>query len=334
MKSYELHPHEGLDALVAVERPEPPLGPLEVRVQVRAVSLNYRDLLVAKGAQTREHPVVPTSDGAGEVIEVGARVRTLKVGDRVAAAFFPDWIDGAFQARFHERALGGSADGMLAEQVVLEEHAWVRIPAHLSFEEASTLPCAGVTAYHALFGLDPIGPESTVVAQGTGGVSTFALQLGNAAGARVIVTTSSEAKASAAKARGAWATLDYRANPQWGAAITELTHGRGADLVVEVGGPETLGQTLEALRTGGTAAMVGVLTGFAGSVSTATVLHKLLRLRGVYVGSVRMFESLVRLLEAHELRPLVDRTFGFDEVHAAYEHLASSKHQGKVVVAL
>ena len=334
MKSYELHPHAGFASLVAVERPEPPLGPSEVRVRVRAVSLNYRDLLIAKGAQTREAPVVPASDGAGEVVEVGRDVRTLKVGDRVAAAFFPDWIDGAFQARFHQRALGGSADGMLAEQVVLGEQAWVRIPAHLSFQEAATLPCAGVTAHHALFAIDPIGPASTIVVQGTGGVSTFALQLARAAGARVIVTTSSEAKASAAKARGAWATLDYRANPQWGAAVVELTHGCGADLVVEVGGPETLGQTIEGLRTGGTAALIGVLTGFSGAVSTATVLHKLLRLQGVYVGSVRMFESLVRLLELHEIRPLVDREFGFDEVRAAYEHLASGAHQGKVVVRL
>ena len=332
MKSYELHPHAGLDALVAVDKPEPPLGPRDVRVQVRAVSLNYRDLLIAKGAETLERPVIPTSDGAGEVVEVGANVRTLNVGDRVAAAFFPEWSDGAFQPRFHQRALGGSADGMLAEQVVLEEGAWVRIPQYMSFEEASTLPCAGVTAYQALFAIDPITPESTVVAQGTGGVSTFVLQLARLAGARVIVTTSSQAKASAVVERGAWASLDYSADPQWGPAVVELTGGRGADLVVEVGGPQTLGQTLEALRTGGTAAMVGVLTGFSGAVSTATVLHKLLRLQGVYVGSVRMFESLVALLEAHEVHPVVDRVFEFAQARAAYEHLAAARHQGKVVL--
>ncbi len=332
MKSYELHANVGLDALVRVDRPEPPLGPRDVRVRIRAASLNYRDLLLAKGAAKGGPPIVPLSDGAGEVVEVGSSVRGVKSGDRVVGAFFPDWIDGDFRGEFHRRALGGSTDGMLAEQVVLEEQAWVRIPDGLSFSEASTLPCAAVTAYHALFALQPIGPGSTVLVQGTGGVSTFALQLAVAAGSRVVVTTSSASKAAAAKERGAWATVDYDTTPQWGAAVTELTEGRGVDLVVEVGGPKTLEQTLEALRTGGTAAMVGVLTGFSGTVSTATILHKLLRLRGVYVGSVRMFESLLDVLETHQIRPLIDRTFAFDEARDAYEYLASGKHQGKVVI--
>src|SRR6185437_15301736 len=195
MKAYELHPEQGFEALQLVDRPSPPaLGPHDVRVRVRAVSLNYRDIVMARGAKTRTHKTVPASDGAGEVVEVGKDVKRLKAGDRVAGAFFPTWIDGAFGEEHHANALGGSIDGMLAEEVVMPEAAWIKTPAYLSFDQASTLPCAGVTAWHALFETASLQPGDTLLVQGTGGVSVFGLQLAKAAGARVIATSSAAAK--------------------------------------------------------------------------------------------------------------------------------------------
>jgi NADPH:quinone reductase-like Zn-dependent oxidoreductase len=332
MRAYEIQPREGFDALTLVDRPTPALGPTDVRVRVHAVSLNYRDLTIARGAARRKAPVVPTSDGAGEVLEVGAAVTRHKVGDRVAAAFFPRWIDGAMSEQAHAAALGGSHDGMLAEEVVLHETAWVKMPARLSFEAAATLPCAGVTAYHALFEAVQLRPGDTVVVQGTGGVSIFGLQLARAAGARVIVTSSSAAKRERALAMGADHVIDYKAVPAWGEAVRAWTGGRGADVVVEVGGPGTFDQSAIALKYGGTMSLLGVLTGTKGEVNTYGIFHKGLRIAGIYVGSVAMFESLVRALEARQIEPVVDRSFGFGEARAAYEYLASAQHFGKVVI--
>jgi NADPH:quinone reductase-like Zn-dependent oxidoreductase len=332
IRAYELQPREGLDALTLVERPAPALGPTDVRVRVRAVSLNFRDLNVAKSARKRKAPIVPASDGAGEVIEVGAAVTRHAAGDRVAAAFFPTWIDGPLSDYHHARALGGGQDGMLAEEVVLPEASWLRLPARLSFEAAATLPCAGVTAYHALFEAAHLRAGDVVVVQGTGGVSMFGLQLAKAAGARVIVTSSSAAKRDRALALGADHVIDYKADPAWGDTARTWTGGRGADIVVEVGGPGTFDQSIAALRYGGTMSLLGVLTGLRGEVNTYGVFHKALRIAGVYVGSVAMFEGLLRALEASRIEPIIDRTFGFGEVKDAYAHLASGAHFGKVVV--
>jgi NADPH:quinone reductase-like Zn-dependent oxidoreductase len=323
---------EGLAALRRVERTAPStLAPDDVRV--RAASLNYRDLFVLRGAPSRTTPIVPLSDGAGEVIAIGERVTRVRVGDRVAASFFPTWIDGPLGEAHHARALGGGTqDGMLAEEVVLPERAWVKVPAHLTFEEAATLPCAGVTAWHALFVAAAVKPGDDVLVQGTGGVSIFALQLARAAGARVIATSSSDEKRARLEALGAATTIDYRKNPTWGELVRAATGGRGVDIAVDVGGPGTFNESVKALRYGGTLSILGVLTGIEGAINTHAAFHKTLRVHGVYVGSVAMFEDFVRALEATQIRPVVDRTFLFDDAPAAYEHLMSGKHVGKIVI--
>ena len=332
MRAYEIQPREGFDAIALVDRPAPALGPTDVRVRVRAVSLNYRDLTIVRGAAKRTAPVIPTSDGAGEVIEVGTAVTRHKVGDRVAAAFFPNWLDGGMSEQAHAAALGGSHDGMLAEEAVLPETALIRLPARLSFEAAATLPCAGVTAYHALFEGAQLRAGDVVLLQGTGGVSIFGLQLARAAGARVIITSSSAAKRERALAMGADHVIDYKAEPAWGDAARAWTGGRGADVVVEVGGPGTFDQSVAALRYGGTMSLLGVLTGTKGEVNTYGIFHKGLRVAGIYVGSVAMFEGLLRALEARQIDPVIDRTFGFAEAREAYAYLASGAHFGKVVI--
>jgi NADPH:quinone reductase-like Zn-dependent oxidoreductase len=332
LKAYELHPDEGFAALRTVERTLPGLGPQDVRVRVRAVSLNYRDLRVLAGAAKRKAPVVPVSDGAGEVVAIGPEVTRVAVGDRVAAGFFPTWLRGDLAEDHHRSALGGSVDGMLAEEVVLPETAWVRLPAYLSFEQAATLPCAGVTAWHALFEAATLRPGDSVLVQGSGGVSIFALQLARTAGAHVIATSSSADKRARLERMGARTTVDYRANPKWGDAVREATGGRGVDVAVEVGGAGTFDQSVRALRYGGTMSLLGILAGTQGPIDTYAVFHKNLRVHGVYVGSVAMFEDLLRVLDASKLEPVIDRVFGFAEVRAAYEHLQSGAHFGKVVI--
>jgi len=332
MKTYELHPREGFDALTIVERKAKDVGPDDVRVRVRAVSLNFRDLMVARRAQTMKAPIVPASDGAGEVIAVGSAVTRLAVGDRVAASFFPTWVDGDLSDAHHAAALGGQVDGMLAEEVVLPERAWVRVPAHLSFEEAATLPCAGVTAYNALFEAATLRAGDTVLVQGTGGVSIYALQLAKVAGARVIVTSQSAEKRAKAKALGADHVIDYKETPAWGEVARAWTGGRGVDVAVEVGGPGTFDQSVASLRYGGTMSLLGVLTGTKGEVNTYAIFHKAIRVAGVYVGSVAMFEGLNRAMAASAIKPIVDRAFAFDQAKEAYAYLASAKHFGKVVI--
>lgn len=332
MKAFELHPEDGFDALQLVERPRPALNAGDVRVRVRAVSLNYRDLMVARGSKKRAKRIVPVSDGAGEVIEVGADVRRLAAGDRVAAAFFPTWLDGPFAEEHHANALGGSLDGMLAEEVVLPERAWVKIPSRYSFEQAATLPCAGVTAWHALFEAAAVEPGDTVLVQGGGGVSTFALQLARFAGAGVIATSSSAEKRARLEQMGALATIDYTADPKWGEAVRAAAGNRGVDLVVEVGGAGTFDQSVAALRYGGHMSLLGILAGTQGPINTYAIFHKNIRIHGVYVGSIAMFERLVRALERSTIAPVIDRVFPFDEARAAYEYLASGAHFGKVVI--
>jgi NADPH:quinone reductase-like Zn-dependent oxidoreductase len=298
------------------------------------VSLNYRDLMVARGSKKRAMRIVPVSDGAGEVIEIGEGVRRVAVGDRVAGAFFPTWQDGPFAEEYHANALGGSLDGMLAEEVVLPERAWVKIPPRYSFEQGATLPCAGVTAWHALFEAATVKPGETVLVQGGGGVSTFALQLATHAGAQVIATSSSPAKRARLEQMGAAATIDYKADAKWGDAARAAAGDGGVDLVVEVGGAGTFDQSIAALRYGGHMSLLGILAGTQGTINTYAIFHKNIRIRGVYVGSVAMFEQLVRVLEHSTIDPAVDRVFDFESARAAYEHLASGAHFGKVVIRI
>jgi NADPH:quinone reductase-like Zn-dependent oxidoreductase len=336
MRTWELQARPGFDALTHGERPSPDVGAGEVKVRVRAVSLNYRDVLIARGAEKAlRSPRVPASDGAGEVVAVGTGVTRWKVGDRVMASFFPHWVDGELSDAHHASALGGhGADGMLREEVVLPEHSWVRVPAGYSFEEAATLPCAGVTAWQALFEVASLRPGETVLLQGSGGVSVFALQLARAAGARVLMTSSSADKARRLRELGADEVIDYRAHPGWGERAWALTGGRGVDLVVDVGGQATINQSSAALRYGGTVSMLGVLTGARGEVDLHAIFHRRQTIRGVYVGSVSMFGRLVAAMERTGIRPVIDRTFAFDDARAAFEHLASARHLGKVVVSL
>jgi NADPH:quinone reductase-like Zn-dependent oxidoreductase len=335
MKTWELQPNPGGDALTRAERPSPSVGAGEVKVRVRAVSLNYRDVLIARGAaKTLTAPRVPASDGAGEVVEIGPGVTRWKLGDRVMASFFPHWVDGELSDAHHASALGGAgADGMLREEVALPEHSWVRMPAGYSFEEAATLPCAGLTAWQALFEVASLRPGETVLLQGSGGVSVFALQLAKAAGARVLMTSSSADKAARLRELGAEAVIDYRSGAAWGERAKALTGGRGVDLVVDVGGQATFDQSAAALRYGGTMSMLGVLTGARGTVNLHAVFHRRQTVRGVYVGSVAMFERLVAAIERTGIRPVIDRVFAFDDAPAAWAHLASAQHLGKVVVA-
>ena len=334
MNAYELHPEDGFDSLKLVDRARPGIGPGDVRVRVRAVSLNYRDLMVARGSRKRAKRIVPVSDGAGEVIEIGSDVKRLAIGDRVAAAFFPTWIDGAFAEGHHANALGGSLDGMLAEEVVLPDRAWVTIPTRYTFEQASTLPCAGVTAWHALFEAATVIPGETVLVQGGGGVSTFALQLARHAGAAVIATSSSADKRARLTQMGAASAIDYKADAKWGETARAAAGDGGVDLVVEVGGAGTFDQSVAALRYGGHMSLLGILAGTQGPINTYAIFHKNIRIRGVYVGSVTMFERLVRVLEHSTIDPVIDRVFSFEETRAAYEHLASGAHFGKVVIRL
>ena len=332
MKAYELQPRDGFAALTLVDRPTPgALGPHDVRIGVRATSLNYRDLAILRAAPGRKKVVIPVSDGAGEVLEVGAQVTRVGVGDRVAGSFFPTWVDSHIEATHHANALGGSIDGMLAEQVVLPDTGVVKLPDYLSFEEGATLPCAGLTAWHALFEATQVRAGDTVLVQGSGGVSIFALQLARAAGARVIATTSSPAKAARLTEMGAAAVIDYKQTPEWGDAV-HAAAGGGVDLAVEVGGAGTFDQSVKALRFGGTMGLIGVLTGTQGPINTHAAVHKSIHVHGIYVGSLAMFERFTRALEVTRLAPVIDRTFSFAAARDAYEHLASGAHFGKVVI--
>jgi NADPH:quinone reductase-like Zn-dependent oxidoreductase len=336
MKRYELRDAGGVEGLKAADAPAPKPGPGQALVRVHAVSLNYRDLLVVSGMYPGPlpRPLVPTSDGAGEIVEVGPGVDDLKVGDRVAGTFFEDWESGRLTEREMATARGGATQGMLAEYVSSSAHGLVRIPDHLSFEEAATLPCAAVTAWHALFEIDPLRPGETVLVLGTGGVSIFALQLGIMAGASVIVTSSSDEKLERARALGATTTINYKRAADWEKPVREATGGVGVDRVIEVGGPGTFQKSLASLRMGGRLSLIGVLTGFAGGVEVVPILVGSLHVDGIYVGSREMFESMNRAIARTKLSPVIDRVFPFADAPAAYEYLRSGAHFGKVVIRI
>jgi NADPH:quinone reductase-like Zn-dependent oxidoreductase len=334
MKLYELQPKSGLDSITPAQRPDPRPGPGEVLLRMHAWSLNYRDLLVARGAYGAppQAGLVPLSDGAGEVVEVGPGVARVKPGDRVAGCFMQGWLGGEVSADVARTALGGAIDGMLAEYKVLSAEGVVKLPAHLSYAEAAALPCAAVTAWNALVREARVKAGDVVVLQGTGGVSLFALQFARLHGARCIITSSSVEKLAVAKSMGADDLINYRETPDWEKAVLELTGGRGADVVVEVGGAGTLEKSLNAVRYGGIVTLIGVLTGTAGPIPTAAILRRHMRVQGIYVGSREMFDEMNRAIAQHGLKPHIDRTFGFDDARAAYEHLAAAAHTGKVVI--
>ena len=336
MKAYELQATGSLDGLKLVDRPQPQPAHGQIVVKVRAASLNYRDLIVMQGAYGKVSlPLVPLSDGAGEVVAVGDGVTRWQPGDRVAGTFFPDWLAGPVSAESTKAALGGgSAGGMLAEFVALSELGTVRVPEHLSYEEAATLPCAAVTAWNSLVDQGRVKAGETVVLLGTGGVSLFGLQIAKLHGARTIITSSSDEKLARATALGADATINYRTTPGWEKKVIELTGGLGADHILEVGGAGTFAKSLRATRVGGHVALIGVLAGVATELRVTDILMKSLRVNGIYVGSRAMFESLNRAATQHTLKPVIDRVFPFAEARAAYEHLQSGRHFGKVVISI
>lgn len=334
MKVWEIQGSFGLDRLRLAERPDPAPGPGELLLAVRAVALNHRDLTTVEGTYNPRQrlPLVPCSDAAAEVVAAGAGVTRFAAGDRVCPLFSQRWLCGEPERERLRSTLGGPLDGTLAERMAVPAESAVAVPEHLSDEEAATLPCAALTAWSAVVTHGRTKPGDVVLVLGTGGVAVFALQLARLAGARVIVTSSSDDKLARARELGAWATINYRAEPEWGRRVKELTGDRGADLVVEVGGAETLSRSLHAVRMGGTIAMIGALSGGAAPLSVIPILMRQVRVQGVLVGDREGFEAMNRALAAHRLRPVVDRVFPFGEAPAAFRHLASGGHFGKVVV--
>jgi NADPH:quinone reductase-like Zn-dependent oxidoreductase len=324
----------GIDQLACADRPLPRPGHGEVLIKVHAVSLNYRDLLMVGGHYNPKMalPRIPCSDGAGEVVEVGEGVASAAVGQRVAGIFMQNWLDGAPTAESNRGALGGDIDGMLAEYAVLHEDGVVTIPEHLSYAEAATLPCAGVTAWNALEHADRVRPGETVLIQGTGGVSIFALQFAKLAGATVLGTSSSNEKLERARALGLDAGLNYREFPDWAAWVLQQTGNRGADLIVEVGGAGTFAQSLQAVRIGGTVAQIGVLSRSDQPVQIPLILHRQVRVQGIYVGSRAHFAAMNRAIAARRMRPVVDRVFAFSEAREALKMMENGSHFGKIVI--
>ena len=334
MKVYRLDPVGTLEGLKLGDEEERRPGPREIAIRIRAASLNYRDLKVATGAYEptaiKPRPI-PLSDGAGEVVAVGPGVTRVKVGDRVAAIFVQRWLAGRIDLAYASSSLGGPADGVLAERIVLSEDGVVPIPEHLTFEEAATLPCAAVTAWHALFARGGLTAGETVLTLGTGGVSLFAVQFARIAGARVIVTSGSEEKIARLKAMGVAAVVNYRATPDWERAVLDLTGGQGVDHVVELGGAATFRKSLLALRMGGRLYAIGNLAGEA-QVNPQMILAKRANVHGIQVGSREMFEAMNRAIAQARLKPIIDRQFEFGEARAAYDYFASRAHFGKIVI--
>lgn len=336
MKAYELKEAIGPDGLVLnCERAEPRPAAGEVLIRIRAASLNYRDISVTFGRYpgTIKPSVIPLSDGAGEIVDVGAGVRDVMPGERVMTAFYPYWTAGPISEEVTDPALGGSLDGVLTELVSLPATAAIPIPAHLSFEEAATLPSAGVTAWQAIVEVAKVRAGDVVLVLGTGGVSLFALQFAKLHGATVILTSGSPRKLQRAAEMNADHVLNYCTTPDWDVEIMKLTQGRGVDVVVEVGGAGTLERSLRSVRKGGTIVFIGRLAG-TGLIDPLPVMRRAIRLIGINVGSHEMFKAMNRAFTAAYLRPVIDRTFDFSEARAAYDYFQTGTSFGKVVITV
>jgi NADPH:quinone reductase-like Zn-dependent oxidoreductase len=335
MKAYEIQQF-GIENLALVERDEPQPQATEVLVKFRAASLNYRDLMMVKGAYNPKlkMPLVPMSDGAGEVVAVGDAVTKWKVGDRVCPIFMQGWIDGDIEFKKARTALGGDLDGCLRELGAFDENGLVKIPDHLSYEEAATLPCAAVTAYNALFVSGCLKPDDSVLLQGTGGVSIFALQFASVFGAKTIITSSSDEKLNRAKELGADELINYKEREDWDKAVLDLTEKSGVDHVVEVGGAGTMAKSINAARIGGHIAVIGVLSG-QGEINPVFILMKMLKLQGIFVGSRQMFERMNQMFCQHpQMKPVVDKVFEFEQAREALQYMESGSHFGKIVIRI
>ncbi len=334
MRVVEIAGSFGLDSLRIVERDKPTPGPGEILIRMSAASLNYRDLMVATGMYNPKMPLprIPLSDGVGRVEEIGSGVSRVKVGERVAGLFFPGWIAGRITKAKADTALGGAVDGVLAEYLVLPAEGVTHVPDYLSDTEAATLPCAGVTAWHALVTCGRVVAGDAVLLQGTGGVSLFALQFAKLHGARTIMTSSSDEKLARARALGADETINYKTTPDWAAKALELTGGVGVDQVIEVGGAGTLAQSLKAVRMGGYIGLIGVLASGTGDLNPTPILMKSVNVQGIYVGNREMFEAMNRAIALAKLKPVVDRVFGFDQASEALKHMKTASHFGKIAL--
>jgi NADPH:quinone reductase-like Zn-dependent oxidoreductase len=335
MEAYRIDRFGSIDGIVLRPSEDPRPATKEILLRVRASSLNYRDLMVLKGGSRgpTKLGVVPLSDGAGEVAAMGAGVTRVKVGDRVAGCFHPRWFGGPISPDYLTDRLGANLDGMLAESAVLSEEALVHVPSHLSFEEAASLPCAAVTAWVALTGQRRVTAGDTVLTQGSGGVSVFALQLARLLGARVIATTSTPEKAERLKALGASEVINYTETPDWDEKARELTDGCGVDCVVEIGGPGTIAMSLKALAVGGHVSLIGASLSLSGiGLNPLLLTGRGITLDSISVGSRTDFEAMNRAIAMHSLRPVIDRTFSFAEAKEAYRHFEGRGHFGKVVI--
>ena len=334
MRAWQINQEFGIDNLTLTDRPDPQPGHGQIAIRVRATSLNYRDLMTVKygGMRGLKLPLIPLSDGAGEVVATGEGVTRVKPGDRVAGIFFQNWLAGGPDASHGASALGGALDGMWAELVVLHEDGVVKIPDYMTYEDAATLPCAAVTAWQSMVTLGNMKAGDTVLILGTGGVSIFALQFAKTAGVRTIITSSSDEKLARATQLGTSEVINYRTTQEWGKKVLELTDGVGVDQVVEVAGAGTLVQSMEAARVGGFIGLIGILAGTDGEVNPIPVLMKSLRLQGVYVGSRVMFEDMNTAMAVNQIKPVIDQVYPFEEAQAALKLMESATHFGKIVV--
>jgi NADPH:quinone reductase-like Zn-dependent oxidoreductase len=333
VKAYEIK-NFGVENLSVVDRPEPEPGANQVLIRMHAWSLNYRDLMTVTGHYNPrlKLPQIPLSDGAGEIVAVGTGVKSVKQGERVANTFFERWVSGTATDETARTALGAGRDGVLAEYIVLHEDGIIPIPEHLTYAEAATLPCAALTAWNALAVEGKIKAGDVILTLGTGGVSIFALQFALLHGAQVIITSSSDEKLLKARQLGASHTINYKQTPDWGKSVRQLTGGRGADLVVELGGAGTFNQSVAALRRGGQMSLIGVLA-HGGEANIVPVLMNGIRVQGIFVGSREMFSAMNAAIALHRLHPVIHRTFGFHEVPEAFRLLESGKHFGKICVS-
>ncbi len=335
MKVFQIEDEWSLDNLTLAQRPDPEPGPGQVLLRMKAASVNYRDLVQARagyGARSGSLPFIPLCDGVGEVAGVGPGVTRVAVGDRVCAMFFQGWLSGAPSREKFATSLGGPLDGTMAEFMVLAEEGVSRVPEHLGDEQAAALPCAALTAWSALVTEGGVKAGDMVLVQGTGGVSLFALQFAKLLGAEVIVTSSSDQKLERALGLGADHGINYETTPEWSRAARDLSGGAGVDHVVEVGGAETLLQSLLSVRVGGRISMIGVLSGSATELNLGRVVTRNVRIQGITVGNREGFEAMARAIGQHRLEPVIDRVFAFEELRAALDHLASGAHFGKICI--
>jgi len=334
MRAYQVTTADGIDAIKQITREIPTPKDDEILVKMKACSLNYRDILITMGGYVRNdiRPIVPLSDGAGEVVKVGAAVNDFIPGDRVIGNFFQSWENGKIDDDGLNSAMGGSIDGVLCDYFILKANCSVKIPDYLSYSEAATLPCAATTAWHALVSVGEIKANDTILLLGTGGVSIFGLQVAKAMGATTIITSSSDEKLARARALGADHIINYKTHPNWEEEVLKITDGKGVDNVLEVGGAGTFEKSSACVKANGTVSLIGVLTGLESPSMSLMTIFNLLRVQGIYVGSTDMLKQLITTMERHKIHPQVDKTFSFSQAKEAYQWMAQAKHFGKIVI--